>query len=66
MAKVKQKSSSPSPYVKRDKAPYIYNFKNCSHRNTVNQSVPAPNGRVWTGKICTACNVIVQGPRREE
>lgn len=60
MASKMKKSSSASPYTKRDKCSYAYSFKRCSHTNTVRQSVPG-----WQGVVCASCNTIVGKDERE-
>jgi hypothetical protein len=53
--KKKRAEGSKSPYVKKDKAPYVYSFKNCGHKTVVYQSTPT-----WSGKVCSICNIIVR------
>lgn len=65
MAQAKKKAQSP--YVKYQKAPYIYTFKGCKHSRKVYQSVPASgNGDGWSGEVCASCNNIVRKFDRDE
>ena len=55
-----------SPYQRYQKTEYKYQFKDCSHSNSVRQSVSTKDSQGntvhWLGKVCTRCNVITDGP----
>lgn len=57
MARAKREGKKVSPYVKYNKSPYVYAFKNCKHKTNIYQSTPS-----WSGKVCIICNVIVGIP----
>lgn len=59
----KKAAKASSPYQKYGKSPYHYEHPNCSHKSGVGgtaaiyQSTPT-----WSGKVCSRCNIILQGP----
>lgn len=57
-----QLGQGKSPYVKGQKAPYIYKFKTCKHTESVRQSASGVNraGASWTwrGFAYKSCGVI--------
>lgn len=59
------RSKGKSPYVRGNKAPYVYRFRTCSHRsqsgrlNSVRQQVVTPHG-TWRGECCGTCNIILK------
>lgn len=53
----KHKAKAERKRKKYNKAIYVYEFKSCSHTNSVKQSIPN-----WSGKVCTRCNIITDGP----
>lgn len=61
MSKRKRSEQRMSPYKRHGKTPYMYQHRNCGHKNTVIQSIER-----WAGKVCTVCNVVVDGPYQGE
>lgn len=53
----KRKAKSERKKKAYNKSVYIYEFKSCSHNTSVKQKTPD-----WSGKVCTRCNIITDGP----
>lgn len=68
MSRAKRSDTRKSPYQRYGKVPYKYEFRDCSHANSVRQSITAKtrdgSTAQWTGKVCTRCNTITDGPYR--
>lgn len=53
-----------SPYQRYGKVPYKYEYPNCTHRRQDGSpSAERQSNATWAGKICTRCNIILDGPR---